>query len=131
MLNSSGLFPAPGILHNNCPKFHPICQSSEHLLLSWLTFQFLLCHLSQLMNFWCMTCEESCTNLETKLLVFVLIISWLVFTSYIFTNIPLKKVIYICIDGLFCDNNMIHNLGCIDIRELLTFAAYEVFFIFD
>ena len=131
MLNSSGLFPAPGILHNNCPKFHPICQSSEHLLLSWLTFQFLLYHHSQLTNFWWVTRVESCTNLETKLLVFVLIISWLVFMSYLFTNIPLKEVIDICIDCLFCDNNMIHNLGCIDIRELLTFAAYELFFIFD
>ena len=37
----------------------------------------------------------------------------------------------ICIDDLFCDTNTIHNLDCNDVRELLTSAAYELFFIFD
>ena len=47
------------------------------------------------------------------------------------TNIPLNMVIDICIDDLFCDANMIPNLDCDDMRELLTLAAYESFFIFD
>ena len=45
----------------------------------------------------------------------------------LFTNIPLNEVI----DDLFCDTNMIHNLDRNDMRELLTLAAYELFFIFD
>ena len=50
----------------------------------------------------------------------------------LFTNIPLNKVIdIICIDDLFCDTSMIHNLDCNDMRELLTLTAYESFFIFD
>ena len=49
----------------------------------------------------------------------------------LFTNIPLNEVIDICIDDLFCDTNMIHNLDRNDMRELLTLAAYELFFIFD
>ena len=48
-----------------------------------------------------------------------------------FTNIPLNEVIDICIDDLFCDTNMIHNLDRNDMRELLTLAAYELHFIFD
>ena len=48
-----------------------------------------------------------------------------------FNNIPLNEVIDICIDDLFCDTNTIHNLDCNDMRELLTLAAYELFFIFD
>ena len=49
----------------------------------------------------------------------------------LFTNIPLNEVIDICIDDLFCDTNMIHNLDRNDMRELLTLAAYELHFIFD
>ena len=49
----------------------------------------------------------------------------------LFTNIPLNEVIDICIADLFCDTNTIHNLDCNDMRELLTLAAYESFFIFD
>ena len=49
----------------------------------------------------------------------------------LFTNIPLNEVIDICIDDLFCDTNTIHNLDRNDMRELLTLAAYELFFIFD
>ena len=37
----------------------------------------------------------------------------------------------ICIDDLFCDTNTIHNLDRNDMRELLTLAGYESFFIFD
>ena len=48
----------------------------------------------------------------------------------LFTNIPLNEVIDICTD-LFCDTNTIHNLDHNDMRELLTLAAYESFFIFD
>ena len=48
----------------------------------------------------------------------------------LFTDIPSNEVIDICID-LFCDTNTIHNLDHNDMRELLTLAAYESFFIFD
>ena len=30
----------------------------------------------------------------------------------LFTNIPLNEVINICINDLFCDTNMIHNIDC-------------------
>ena len=49
----------------------------------------------------------------------------------LFTNIPLNEVIDICIDDLFCDTNTIHDLDRNDMRELLTLAAYQSFFIFD
>ena len=49
----------------------------------------------------------------------------------LFTNIPLNEVIDIFIDYLFCDTDTIPNLDCNDMRELLTLAAYEVFFFFD
>ena len=49
----------------------------------------------------------------------------------LFTNIPLNEVIDICIDDLLCDTNTIHNLDRNDMRELLTLAGYESFFIFD
>ena len=48
----------------------------------------------------------------------------------LFTNIPLNEVIHICVDDLFCDTNTIHNLDRNYMRELLTVAAYEWFFIF-
>ena len=48
----------------------------------------------------------------------------------LFANIPLNEFLDICIDDLFCDTNMIHNLDHNDMRELLTLAAYESF-IFD
>ena len=48
-----------------------------------------------------------------------------------FTNILLNEAIDICIEDLFCDTNTILNLCCNDMRELLTLAAYESFFIFD
>ena len=47
-----------------------------------------------------------------------------------FTNIPLNKVIDVCIDDLCCDNNTFQNLDCNEMRELLTLAAYDSFFIF-
>ena len=49
----------------------------------------------------------------------------------LFTNIPLNEVIDICIDDSFSDTNTIHNIDGNDMRELLTLAAYESFFIFD
>ena len=49
----------------------------------------------------------------------------------LFTNILLNEVIDICIDDVFCDTNTIHNLDGNYMRELLTLAAYESFFIFD
>ena len=49
----------------------------------------------------------------------------------VFSNIPLNEVIDICIADLFCDTNTTHNLDLNDMRELLTLAAYEPFFIFD
>ena len=41
----------------------------------------------------------------------------------LYTYIPLNEVIDICIDDLFCDTSMIHNLDHTDIRELLALAA--------
>ena len=35
------------------------------------------------------------------------------------TNIPINKVIYICIVDLFSDSNIIHNLDRNDMRELV------------
>ena len=49
----------------------------------------------------------------------------------VFTNSPLNEVIDICIDDFFCDTNTIQNLDRNDMRELLTLAAHESFFIFD
>ena len=49
----------------------------------------------------------------------------------LFTNIPLDGVIDICVNDLFADTNLIHNLDKNDLRELLTLASYESFFIFD
>ena len=48
-----------------------------------------------------------------------------------FTNIPFNEIIDICIDDLFCDTNTIHDLDHNGMRELLTLAAIESFFIFD
>ena len=47
------------------------------------------------------------------------------------TNIPLNEVIDICIDDLLCRTNRIPNLHHNDIRELLTLAGYESFFIYS
>ena len=49
----------------------------------------------------------------------------------LFIEISLNVVIDIRINKLFCDTNTIHNLYCSDMRELLTLAACESFFIFD
>ena len=49
----------------------------------------------------------------------------------LYTNIPLNGVIDICINHLFCGTNTIHKLDCNDIKEHITLAAYESFFIFD
>ena len=66
-------------------------------------------------------------HLQTKFLGFILTISW----PFVYQYIPLNEVIDIFIDYLFCDTNTIHNSDCNDVRELLTLAAYELFFIFD
>ena len=49
----------------------------------------------------------------------------------LFTSIPLNEVIDIYIGDLLCDTDTIQNLDRNDMRELLTLAAYESFFIFD
>ena len=45
----------------------------------------------------------------------------------LFTNIFLNVVIDIYIN----DTSMIHNFNCTDMREILTLAVYQLFFIFD
>ena len=64
-------------------------------------------------------------HLQTKFPGFALTISWPVLMPKVCLPID------ICIDDLFCDTNTIHNLDRNDMRELLTLAAYESFFIFD
>ena len=49
----------------------------------------------------------------------------------LFTNIVLYEVIDICVNDLFSYTNTIHNLDKIDLRELLTLASYESFFLID
>ena len=49
----------------------------------------------------------------------------------LFTNILLDEVIDICVNGLFSDTDTIHDLDKNDLRELLTLASFESFFIFD
>ena len=40
----------------------------------------------------------------------------------LFTNIPLDEVIDICVNDLFSDSDLIHNLDKNDLKELLTLA---------
>ena len=49
----------------------------------------------------------------------------------LFINYLLNEAIDICIDDLFCDTNTIHNLDRNNMRERLTLAAYESFFIIN
>ena len=70
-------------------------------------------------------------QLQTKFLVFADYFMASLDVESLFTNISLNEVIDICIDDFFCDSNRIHNLDRNDMRELLTLAAYESFFIFD
>ena len=113
----------PGILYgsprvhnpvtNNCPNFRPIlpaigapaCKSAKFLvpILSSLTVNEFLVHDSfsfagEVSSF----CPDHfMASLDVESLV---------------TNIPLNEVIDICINDLFCDTNMIHNLDCNDRR---------------
>ena len=41
----------------------------------------------------------------------------------LFTNIPSNEIIDICMDDLFCDTNMIHNIDHNNMRERLTLAG--------
>ena len=49
----------------------------------------------------------------------------------LFTNIPLDKTIDNIINGLFLTTDKVHNFEREELKQLLTFAAYESFFIFD
>ena len=124
----------PGILHgspkvhkpviNNCPKFRPILSTIGTP--TYKLAQFLVPILSPL------TSNEYSFSFPNEVSSFCPdhFMASLDVKS-LFTNIPLNEVIDICIDDLFCDTNMIHNLDHNDMRELLTLAAYELFFIFD
>ena len=49
----------------------------------------------------------------------------------LFTNIPLEETIDDIINDLFLTTDKVHNFEREELTELLTFAAYESFFIFD
>ena len=49
----------------------------------------------------------------------------------LFTNIPLEETIDNIINDLFFTNDKVHNFEKEELKELLTFAANESFFIFD
>ena len=49
----------------------------------------------------------------------------------LFTNIQLDETIESCINDLFSNNGRVHNLIKEDLKDLLKFAQYELFFIFD
>ena len=49
----------------------------------------------------------------------------------IFTNIPLEETIDKIINNLFLTTDKVHNFERKELKQLLTFAAYESFFIFD
>ena len=49
----------------------------------------------------------------------------------LFINYALNEAIDICIEDLICDTNTIHNLDRNDMRERLTLAEYELFFIIN
>ena len=48
-----------------------------------------------------------------------------------FTNIPLEETINNIINDLFWTTDKVHNFERKELKQLLTFAAYESFFIFD
>ena len=113
---------------NNCPKFRPILSTigtptykiAKFLvpILSPLTSSEFSVHdsFSFADNFSSFCPDHFMTSLDIESL---------------FTNIPLNEVIDICIDDLFCHTNTIQNLDRNDMRELLTLATYESFFISD
>ena len=49
----------------------------------------------------------------------------------LFTNIPLHETIENCINDLFANNDTVHDFIEEDLKELLKFASYELFFTFD
>ena len=49
----------------------------------------------------------------------------------LFINIPLKETIYNIINNLFYTTNKIHNFERKELKQILTFATYEAFFLFD
>ena len=49
----------------------------------------------------------------------------------LFTNIPLEETIDNIINDLFLTTDQVHNFEREELKRLLTFAAYESFFIFD
>ena len=49
----------------------------------------------------------------------------------LFTNIPLEETIDNIINDLFLTTDTVHNFEREELKQLLTFAAYESFFIFD
>ena len=49
----------------------------------------------------------------------------------LFTNIPLKETINICVENLFKKQTHIGNLSKESFKELLTLATFESFFVFD
>ena len=49
----------------------------------------------------------------------------------LFTSIPLEETIDIMINYLFLTTDKVHNFARESLKQLLTFAAYESFLIFD
>ena len=49
----------------------------------------------------------------------------------VFTSIPLEENIENKINDLFLTTDKFHNLEKEELKQLLTFATYESFFIFD
>ena len=49
----------------------------------------------------------------------------------LFTNIPLEETIDNIINDLFLTTDKVHNFEREELKQLLTFAAYESVFIFD
>ena len=113
---------------NNCPKFRPILSTIGTR--TYKVAKYLVPILSPLTSneFWVhesvSLAEEVSSFCPDRFMASVNVES-------LFTNIPLNEDIDIYIGDLLCDTNKIHNLYCNDMRELLTLAAYESFFIFD
>ena len=49
----------------------------------------------------------------------------------LFTNIPLKEAIDICIQNIFQDNDKVENFSREQMHKLLTLAASECYFLFN
>ena len=49
----------------------------------------------------------------------------------LFTIIPLEKIIDICVDNLYNDNEDLPNIPKYDFRNLLNIATKESFFLFN